>query len=323
MAGLRRYLIARTLQMIVTLLIILTIVFILFELLPARPDDLLGQSPLIKPSQKEYLRHLYGFDRPVTERYFVYMRNMLTFDFGYSISRGVPVNDLLSERIPRTLYLFGMSVIISYVLGALIGSYIAWKRGGIADGTAVLTSLVFYNMPSFWLGLILLFVFSAKLGWFPLTAWPQKYPFTILDILRHTFLPLFTLLLLSLAGTILLMRTSMLEVIGENYILTAIAKGLPERKVLFRHATRNALLPLVTSFVIALAFAIGGAVVLEQVFSFPGVGFLYITSLYQLDFPVAQATIYIITLLVLIGNYIADMLYAVLDPRIRLAGEGG
>ncbi|RLF70408.1 MAG: ABC transporter permease, partial [Thermoplasmata archaeon] len=148
-------------------------------------------------------------------------------------------------------------------------------------------------------------------------------PFTILDILRHTFLPLFTLLLLSLAGTILLMRTSMLEVIGENYILTAIAKGLPERKVLFRHAARNALLPLVTSFVIALAFAIGGAVVLEQVFSFPGVGFLYITSLYQLDFPVAQATIYIITLLVLIGNYIADLLYAVLDPRIRLAGEGG
>ncbi len=321
MSGLKRFILGRTIQMIITLLAVLTITFLLFEMLPAKPYDLLSQNPMIKPSQKEYMIHLYGFDKPRWERYIIYMRNMLTFNFGYSISKGVPVWDELGERIPRTLFLFGAAVILSYVLGALIGAYIAWRRGGIADGTAVVSSLVFYNMPSFWLGLIILFVFAAKLGWFPLTAWPQKYPYTILDILHHTFLPLITLLLLSLAGTILLMRTSMLEVIGENYILTAIAKGLPEREVLFRHAARNALLPLVTSFVIAMAFAVGGAVVLEQVFSFPGVGLLYIESLFQLDFPVAEATIYIITLLVLIGNFFADIIYAVLDPRIRLGGE--
>ncbi|MCD6461124.1 MAG: ABC transporter permease [Thermoplasmata archaeon] len=318
MASMKRYLAVRTAQMVVTLFIILTVTFILFEKLPARPYDLLSQSPLIKPSQKEYLIHLYGFDKPQLERYFIYMKNMVTFNFGYSISKGVPVWSELSARIPRTLMLFGLSVILSYIFGALVGAYIAWKRGGVADGTAVVTSLVFYNMPSFWIGLIFLFVFSYKLGWFPLTAWPQVPNYTILDIMHHTFLPLVTLVLLSLAGTILLMRTSMLEVIGENYILTAIAKGLPERTVLFRHAARNATLPLVTALVISLAFAMGGAVVLEQVFSFPGVGLLYITALSQLDFPVAQATLFIISLMVLIGNLIADILYAYLDPRIRL-----
>ena len=320
MSSMRRYIAGRLLQTVITLLIILTITFFLFEALPARPYDLITQSPLIKPAQKEYLIHLYGFDKPMWERYFVFMKNMLTFQFGRSVSQGVPVNDLLNERIPRTMYLFGMSVIVSYVLGILIGAYIAWRRGGIADGTSVVSSLVFYNMPSFWIGLIFLFVFSYKLGWFPLTAWPQFANYNIIDLSWYTFLPLIVLVLLSLAGTVLLMRTSMLEVIGENYILTAVAKGLKERKVLFKHAARNATLPVATSFVISLAFAMGGAVVLEQVFSFPGVGLLYINSLSQLDFPVAQATLYVIAVLVLLGNLIADIIYGFLDPRIRVEG---
>jgi peptide/nickel transport system permease protein len=313
-----KYIVGRILQTLITIVIILTITFALFEMLPARPDDLLAQNPLIKPSQRESMVELFGYDKPTGERYLVFMKNMLTFDFGISYSQAVPVENLLSERIPRTLFLFGLSVIISYALGILIGAYIGWKRGGVADASSVITSLVFYNMPSFWIGLIFLFVFSFKLGWFPLTAWPQKFPFTFVEVLHHTFLPLITLVLLSLAGTILLMRTSMLETIGENYILTAIAKGIPERAVLFKHAARNATLPVATAFVISLAFAMGGAVVLEQVFSFPGVGLLYITSLTQLDFPTAQATLYILALMVLIGNLIADIVYGFLDPRIRV-----
>ncbi len=313
-----KYITGRILQTFITLIIILTITFILFEMLPARPYDLLSQNPLIKPAQKEAMIELFGFNRPVHERYLLFMKNMLTFDFGISYSKAVPVNDLLSERIPRTLFLFGLSVIISYIMGILVGAFIAWRRGGVADGSAVITSLVFYNMPSFWIGLIFLFVFAFTLGWFPLTAWPQYYPFRWWEVLHHTFLPLITLILLSLAGTILLMRTSMLEVIGENYILTAVAKGIPERSVLFRHAARNATLPVATAFVISLAFAMGGAVVLEQVFSFPGVGLLYIQALNQLDFPTAQATLYILALMVLIGNLIADILYGFLDPRIRV-----
>ena len=313
-----KYITGRLLQTFITLLIILTITFFLFEMLPARPDDLLAQNPLIKPSQKEAMIELFGYDKPVMGRFTMFLKNMLTFDFGISYTQAVPVNDLLSSRIPRTMFLFGLSVIISYALGILIGAFIAWRRGGAADGSAVVTSLVFYNMPSFWIGLIFLFVFAYKLEWFPLTAWPQHYPYTFLEIVHHTFLPLIILILLSLAGTILLMRTSMLETIGENYILTAIAKGIPERKVLFKHAARNATLPVATAFVISLAFALGGAVVLEQVFSFPGVGLLYISSLLALDFPTAMATLYILALMVLIGNLIADIIYGFLDPRIRV-----
>jgi len=178
---------------------------------------------------------------------------------------------------------------------------------------------VFYNMPSFWIGLIFLVVFAAQLHWFPLTGWydPTDNLPKPVDIAWHLTMPLIVLVLLELAGTVLLMRTAMLDIIGENYMVTAKAIGLPERRVLFGHGARNAMLPVVTSFIISIVFAISGAVVLENVFTFPGVGALYIQALNQLDFPVAEATLYIITLLVLVGNFIADMIYGYLDPRVR------
>ena len=320
MAGMSRYIIGRSIQTVVTLIIILTLIFIMFESLPAKPQDLLALNPNLKQSQKDYLEHLFGFDRPITERYFIYMRNMLTFQFGDSFSSAQSVWTMLEERIPRTLLLFGLATIISYLIGIYVGAYIAWRRGGIADGSAVVTSLVFYNMPSFWIGLIFLVVFASQLKWFPLTGWydpTDNLPY-IADVAWHLTLPLVVLVLLNLAGTILLMRTAMLDVIGENYMVTAKAIGLPERKVLFRHGARNAMLPVVTSFIISIVFSVGGAVVLENVFTFPGVGALYIRALGQLDFPVAEATLYIITLFVLVGNFIADLIYGYLDPRVRI-----
>jgi peptide/nickel transport system permease protein len=320
MAGMSRYIIGRSIQTVITLIIILTIIFIMFEALPAKPQDLLALNPNIKQAQKDYLEHLFGFDRPPTERYFIYMKNMLTFNFGDSFSSAQSVWTLLEERIPRTLLLFGLATIISYLIGIYVGAYIAWKRGGVADGSAVVVSLVFYNMPSFWIGLIFLVVFASELNWFPLTGWydpTDKLPY-FADVAWHLTLPLVVLVLLNLAGTILLMRTAMLDVIGENYMVTAKAIGLPERKVLFRHGARNAMLPVVTSFIISIVFSVGGAVVLENVFSFPGVGALYIRALGQLDFPVAEATLYIITLFVLVGNFIADLIYGYLDPRVRI-----
>ena len=320
MAGMSRYVIGRTIQTVITLIIILTLIFIMFEALPAKPQDLLALNPNMRQSQKDYLEHLFGYDRPPTERYFVYMKNMLTFQFGDSFSSAQSVSTLLQERIPRTLLLFGLATIISYLIGIYVGAYIAWRRGGIADGSSVIISLVFYNMPSFWIGLIFLVVFASELKWFPLTGWydpTDNLPY-ILDVMWHLTLPLVVLVLLNLAGTILLMRTAMLDVIGENYMVTAKAIGLPERKVLFKHGTRNAMLPVVTSFIISIVFSVGGAVVLENVFSFPGVGALYIRALGQLDFPVAEATLYIITLFVLVGNFIADLIYGYLDPRVRM-----
>lgn len=329
MAGMSRYIIARSIQTFITLLIILTLIFIMFESLPARPQDLLRTNPNIQPSQIEYMSNLYGYNETTLTRYAMYMVNMLTFDFGISFSRAQYVMDILEDRIPRTMILFGGATILAYLIGIYLGALIAWKRGGVLDGSTVVVSLVFYNMPSFWIGLIFLVIFASELNWFPLTGWydetdvifglePGSALFKVLDISWHMFLPMLVLLLLSLAGTVLLMRTAMLDVIGENYMITAKAIGLPERKVLFRHGARNAMLPVVTSFIIAFVFAIGGAVVLENVFSFPGMGALYIQALFQLDFPVAEATLYIITLMVLLGNFVADMLYSYLDPRVRI-----
>lgn len=320
MAGLTRYVIARSIQTFVTLLIILTLIFIMFESLPARPQDLLALDPNLEPSQKDYLTHLFGFDRPVHERYFIYMKNMLTFDFGISFTHAQSVWTLLEERIPRTLLLFGTATILAYGIGILLGALIAWRRGGVLDGGSVVVSLTFYNMPSFWIGLIFLVIFASQLEWFPLTGWydPTYDLPRWLNILWHMMLPLIVLLLLEVAGTILLMRTAMLDIIGENYMVTAKAIGLPERKVLFKHGARNAMLPVVTSFIISIVFAISGAVVLENVFTFPGMGALYIQSLIQLDFPVAEATLYIITLMVLLGNFVADLIYGYLDPRVRI-----
>lgn len=320
MAGMSRYIIARSIQTFVTLLIILTLIFIMFEALPAKPQDLLRTAPNIQQSQIDYMTRLYGYDRSPLERYGMYMVNMLTFDFGISFSRAQSVWSILEDRIPRTMILFGGATILAYVIGIYLGALIAWRRGGVLDGSTVVTSLVFYNMPSFWIGLIFLVVFASQLNWFPLTGWydpTDNLPY-IADVLWHMALPMVVLLLLSLAGTVLLMRTAMLDVIGENYMITAKAIGLPERKVLFRHGARNAMLPVVTSFIIAFVFAIGGAVVLENVFSFPGMGALYIQSLLQLDFPVAEATLYIITLMVLLGNFFADLIYGYLDPRVRM-----
>ena len=320
MAGMARYVAMRSIQTFITLLIILTLIFIMFEALPAKPQDLLATTPNMQPSQIQFMVELFGYDRPVLDRYAMYMVNMLTFDFGLSFSQADEVWDILKERIPRTMLLFGGATVLAYIIGIYLGALIAWRRGGVLDGSSVVISLVFYNMPSFWIGLIFLVLFASELSWFPLTGWydpTDNLPYLV-DILWHVSLPMIVLLLLSLAGTILLMRTAMLDVIGENYMVTAKAIGLPERRVLFKHGARNAMLPVVTSFVIAFVFSIGGAVVLENVFSFPGMGALYIDALFQLDFPVAQATLYIITLMVLLGNFAADMIYGYLDPRVRM-----
>ncbi len=331
MGPLAAYIIKRTIQIFITLIIIMTLIFALLEALPAKPYMLLMQSPNLTESQKEAMIHQMGYDKTVWERYVLYMKNMLTFNFGTSFSRGIPVSTLLFGgynpkthtyeygRVWNTLLLFGLATILAYIIGYYLGAIIAWRRGGLVDSGTVVASLTFYNMPSFWLGLIFIYIFAFQLKWFPLASnqWVDA-GYLSLQFIKAITLPLIVLLLISLAGTTLLMRTSMLDVMGEQYIVTAKAKGLPERVVLYKHAARNALLPLVTSFVIALAFVVAGGVITEQVFSYPGMGLLYITALFQLDFPVVYATLYLITLLVLTGNFIADVLYGILDPRVRI-----
>ncbi len=331
MGPLGAYVIKRTIQVIITLLIIMTIIFALLEALPAKPYQLLMQSPGMTPGQKEAMIKQMGYDKSVGQRYLIYMANMLTFNFGRSFMTGQNVSTLLFGgynekqhsytygRLWNTLILFGIATVLSYLIGYFLGAIVAWKRGSLADSGTIVTSLIFYNMPTFWLGLIFIYVFAFQLGWFPLraNAW-MEYGYFSVAYIKALIMPLTVLLLVSLAGTTLLMRTSMLDVMGEEYIVTAKAKGISEKRVLYKHAARNALLPLVTSFVIALAFTVAGGVITEQVFTYPGVGLLYIGALMQLDLPIVYATLYIITLLVLIGNFVADLLYGVLDPRVRI-----
>jgi peptide/nickel transport system permease protein len=333
MAGLARYYLVRTLESLVTYVIIIAVVFWLLYLYQPNPLILLNLNPQLTESQKEYLANLFGFNKPLWERFFIYMWDMLTMNFGISYYYVQPVRDLLIQRIPRTLLLFGGATIIAYVIGYFVGTVIAWKRGGVLDGSNVVVGLIFYNMPVYWLGMIFIFLFAFQLKLFPLanfydptdkilgTVLGNNPPLGlyILDILWHTALPMIVLTLISFAGTVLLMRTSMLDVLGENYIDTAIAKGLKEKEVIYNHAARNALLPLVTSFVISMAFAIGGGVLTETVFSYQGVGLLFIQALGLLDYPVVEATTIIIALLVIIFNWIADLIYAYLDPRVRVA----
>ena len=279
---------------------------------------------------------MYVIDTPLYVRYVTFLKDMFTFNFGWSIKNGQPVIDILADRVPRTLLWFGLGTLLVYMVGIPLGTYIAWRRGGAAEGAVVGFSLFFYNMPSFWLGLIFIWIFSYTLGWTPIGGFasqgytgpgstcarlgicPGNPLYVVVDYGWHLLLPLFVILLLGMAGIILLQRTSMLETMGEDYILTAKAKGLPEKVVRNKHARRNAMLPIVTAFVLSLSYSIGGAVILEQIFSYYGVGYTYLTALIQQDFFLAGATLFIISLLVIIGNIIADILYGVLDPRVRL-----
>lgn len=260
------------------------------------------------------------------EQFVTYMKTMLVFDFGTSFTYNRPVWDLIVDRIPSTALLFGSSMILAYIIGILIGVLVAWKRGTVMEMGTIVTTLFFYSMPIFWFALIMQWVFYAELNWFPLAGVGGRMPdgtqlhgiAYLLDVLWHLTLPLITLTILSLAGTILLMRGAMLEVIGEDFITTAKAKGLKERTVVYHHAARNALLPVVTSMAMSIGHIISGGVLTETIFSWYGMGTLLIEGTLQHDFPVVQGAFYIMALLTVLGNMGADILYAYLDPRVQL-----
>lgn len=331
MAKMGRYVAGRLLQSLVTLLIVTTIIFLLFEWMPGDPLDKFRANPNTTQADLDRLTELYGLNDPGYVRYVRFMGNMFTFQFGDSYSKGAPVIDLIVQKAPRTLALFGTGAILSYILGVAIGSYIAWRRGGVAEGTIITGSLFFYNMPTFWIGLIMIWMFAYYWKLFPLggfTGMDETVAFFglsgtepyagALDFLWHMALPLFVEVLIGIAGVILLMRTSLLEVMREDYILTAKAKGLKERQVRIKHANRNAYLPIVTSLTLTMASVLGGAVIFEQVFSYPGMGLLYLEALYNQDQFLAGAILFILSLLVIVANIIADLLYGWLDPRVRM-----
>ena len=335
MAALARYLAKRAVQGVITLLVVTVIIFVLFDAMPGTPIDRFRADPTFSRARLEQLNQTFGINDPYFVRMGKFVWNMFSLDFGDSFVEGKPVADVIAVALPRTLFLFGGAVILEYLIGVVLGTFIAWRRGRFTESGVVVGSLFFYNMPSFWIGLILLWLFAFTLDWLPLRgfsdpSWTAAHVswvagrgandlvFQSVDLLVHAALPMLALVLITAAGTILLMQTSMLEVMGEDFILTARAKGLSERVVRRHHAARNAYLPVVTSLTISLAFVVGGAIILESIFSYFGLGYYFLRSIVNQDQFLAGALLWIIAVLVIFGNIVADILYGVLDPRVRV-----
>jgi peptide/nickel transport system permease protein len=262
-------------------------------------------------------------DEPLPVRYVKWIASTLQGDFGISFSKHAPVSRILAQTLPNTLLLAGFALFFNFFFGILIGVITALKRGTSIDHGVNITSLFLYSMPEFWLGLMLILWFSLAIPLFPASgmhspmAQYAPLPEYLLDVAHHMVLPVMVLGVASAAATARYMRGSLLEVIRQDYIRTARAKGLSEVVVVGKHALRNALIPIITLFGLSLPFLLGGAVIVETVFSWPGMGKLTVEAIFSRDYPLIIASTLVSGVMVILGNLIADLLYAVADPRIR------
>lgn len=316
----------RILQYALVLLFALTLNFLLPRLMPGNPLALIAGADvgLLTPEERQEVIDRAGLDRPLITQYVSYLGDVATGDFGYSYRQKRPITDLILERLPWTLLLTGIALALSAVVGIVLGAVSAWRRGRATDVGSLTAMITLESLPSFWLGMLLVSVFSVQLGIFPtfgaVTPASGYEGFdALMDVIRHAVLPAVTLSVLSVPGVYLTMRYSMLGVMGEDFIRTARAKGLSERAVLFRHVARNALVPVVTVLALRLGYAFGGTVVVETVFSYPGLGRLIFEAVSGRDYPVMQAAFLVFTIAVLVSNLLADYLYPLLDPRARSA----
>jgi peptide/nickel transport system permease protein len=309
--------------MAITVFAMLTIMFFLFRMLPGDPTMTVISSAMY-PRAQEAMRAMYGLDRPLVEQYFIYLKNFATLDFGYSFHSSRAVSDMLAGRIVNTLLLILPSMIVAYGLGALFGALLAWYRGDRSEVAVVFTATAFQAAPVFWVGMLAILFFSINLGWFPSghLVTPGMFPeqnwrmYLSADFLHHLALPFLVHTAYQICFPLLLMRSSMLNTIGEDFVEFARVKGLPERRILFRHAARNSLLPVATTIPMILGWALAGSVVIETVFSWPGLGLLMIEAVQRSDYPVVQASFFLIAVLTVLGTFAADLIYGLLDPRI-------
>lgn len=319
-----RFFAGRGAQYLLVLALTIGLNFFLPRMMPGSPLVFLAGEDVgfLDPEQRRQLYALYGLDQPQWKQFVTYVANLARGELGYSFQRGRPIAEMIGERLPWTLLLVGASLVLAALLGTALGAVAAWRRGSPLDVGTLGLAMLCESVPSFWLGMIFIAVFGAGLGWFPifgaltpgvtLSGWAL-----VVDRARHLVLPLATLTLITIPGTYLIMRYSMLSVLGEQYISTARAKGVAERAVLRRHAVRNALLPVATVFMLNLGFIASGATVIETVFSYPGLGRLLYEAVLNRDYPVLQGAFFVITVSVIAANILADLLYPFIDPRVR------
>ncbi len=320
-----KYIGRRLIQIAIIFFVIITVLFLLFRLAPGDPISRMVD-PDMTSEDAEHLISQLGLDKPLGMQYLYYLKNFFTGNFGESFHYGQPVIEIIWARLPNTILLFTTAIILAALVGVFLGKIASWHKGETTDTLMTIGALVTHTVFLPWLGLILIWVFAYKMDWFPITGilseevWldPDAGIFTkILDVLHHMILPLTTLFLVHFGSYLLIMRSSMLETLKEDYILTARAKGLPEKVIRNHHAAPNAALPVVTSVGLSLAFSINGGALTETIFTWPGIGRELVMSVSQNDYPLAQACFLLIAIVVLISNLVVDTLYAYLDPRIR------
>jgi peptide/nickel transport system permease protein len=321
----RTYVLRRGVQAIGTLLVIITIIFFLFRWgLPDPTMALVTEG--FSPEDRAAVRERFGLERPVYEQYFIYLANIIRGDFGTSFYYKAPVSTIIWERLANTMVLMLVAIAFAYTVGTLLGAYLSWKRNTSTDTSGIVLGLMFRSAPMFWTGMIAILVFGVLLGWLP-TSGMRTLPYDAdhffdkiftADFLRHLIMPALVIALFYLGAPLLIMRNTMLEVYGEDFIEMARAKGISERRILYNHAARNALLPVVTQLAITVGLAAGGQVVVEVVFSWPGLGREILQAVQTSDFPLAQATFLLLAVLVIGMNFLADIAYTVLDPRVHL-----
>ena len=379
-----KYLVKRTLQILLTLFVFLSIVFFVVNAQPGDVSNFYALNPDLPPETRERMQELFGVNEPLWKQYLVHLKNTFTGNFGVSFSHYPrSVADIIAERLPRTLVLFLTATVISFYLGFALGKIIAWRRGGWTEYTATIGGVMLYTVFTPWFGLMMIWLFAAQFGWLPIgkflepalwldapvdantifnrmiltafalsvvvfgafaltarlrgpnalylrlgiiaagvivaiVAWlATGVTHLALDIARHMVLPVVTLTLISFAGAMLLTRNSMLETMREDFVMAARAKGLPEKDIRNKHVARNALLPVVTSLVFSLAFAIDGGVIIEGIFSWPGMGQTLLSAALSEDLPLAVGAFMFVGIFVLVAHLVADVVYVFLDPRIR------
>ena len=311
------YFIRRLLSAIPVLLIITFATFALMQALPGGPLAAYENNPEIKAEDIARLRHELGLDRPVHIQYIRWLQNFLKGDWGYSYATKRPVLTEIWERLPNTIYLTGLSLIASLLIAIPVGIISATRQYSLFDHVVTTLTYIGRSMPIYYSGLLLIIIFSIWLRWLPSGGmYTLGQEFSLVDGLRHLVLPLLSLSTLIAAKYVRFLRTSMLEVIHQDYIRTAAAKGLHEQLIIYKHAFRNAAIPLVTIVAIDLPILFAGALFTETIYSWPGMGRLFVNSSLRFDYPIVMGIVTAIAFLVVICNLLADMVYAILDPRI-------
>jgi peptide/nickel transport system permease protein len=317
----------RFLHMLFVLWAIATILFLMFRLMPGDPSTAYID-PNFTGEQRQLVLQQFGLDRPLPEQYLVFLKNLAKGEFGLSFRQRQPVIGLMLAVLPNTLLLTLTALLLAYAFGGLFGALLAWKRGSPLEAASIPVVLATRAAPEFWIGMVVLAIFAFSLDWFPsgganvagarfASEWQRILSF---DFLRHLTLPALSLAIYLQGLPVLLMRSNMLEVMREEFVTMARMKGLPERHVMLRHAARNALLPLVTAFAISFGQLVGGNVVIETVFSWPGLGHMLVDAVANSDYPLAQGAFLLIALVLVLMNFIADLVYGLLDPRVTHGG---